>query len=81
MQYYTCKCGKMQFFGSGMLPYPCSKCSDCGTNCYKEEPQPHDFSFKEKVETDEGTKSLTRCNYCFKTKRQIELLNGQDQTD
>lgn len=76
MQYYRCKCGRKEAWGS-MSPPLCSRCPDCGTNLATApdihgEPQDHDFSLVEKVETDQGDATITRCRYCHRTRREIE---------
>lgn len=75
MIYGQCKCGAIQFWGSGMNPAPCNPCKQCGTipathvNAHPE-PIDHEF-YVSQVETDEGMKPLSRCRYCMKTKAQI----------
>ena len=75
MRYYTCKCGEYEFYGSGMNPEPCFSCKKCGTNCFKNPAEPHVF-YQSKIETDDGYKQLSRCKYCFKTKREIDHDNN-----
>lgn len=79
MIYYRCKCGKLEAWMSGMVPNPCgSYCFDCNTvlatnpDNHEGIPQPHDFSYKEKVDTDEGVKTNTRCKYCLLTVKQAQ---------
>jgi len=72
MRHWTCKCGKCEAFGSDPPPY-CSICKDCGTNYMGEVPKEHKWIITH-VETDEGLKVLTRCGYCYKTKKQIEQI-------
>ena len=78
MQYYRCKCGKAEAWGS-MPPYQCSSCKHCGSDLAQapdlhRDPVPHDFSHVEQVRTDEGPKPLTRCKYCHHTKEEIEHI-------
>jgi hypothetical protein len=78
MQFYRCKCGEQTAFGS-MSPCRCSGCNECGTTLeihpsLHRTPDPHDF-YPEPVETDEGVFSLSRCRYCGRTKKEIELEN------
>lgn len=82
MQYYTCKCGQMQAWGS-MGPSRCAKCDKCGTGYgYGDgtypEPLEHDFSDQHEVETDEGMKPLSTCKYCHYTRRQIEKMRMKE---
>ena len=76
MQYWKCKCGKSEFYGSGMGPSPCQECPDCHTTV-SQSPEghkravPHEFNVHQ-VETDEGMKPLSRCRWCLKTKAHIE---------
>jgi hypothetical protein len=76
MQYYRCKCGIMESYGS-MSPPQCMKCGSCGSDLATapdrhHEPKPHKFETIQTVQTDEGDKTLTLCNYCHKSKRDIE---------
>ena len=83
MKGWQCKCGKLKGSGSDG-PNLCAFCGDCGTTVetspelHKTERRPHKW-FQEMVETDDGTKTLTRCRYCYKTKVEIERQsNGND---
>lgn len=76
MQYYRCKCGEHEAWGS-MPPARCSQCKKCNSDLslhpdYHNEPVPHDFSSVEKLTTDQGEATITRCRYCHYTKAQIE---------
>lgn len=76
MKYARCKCGESEFWGSGMSPEPCCPCKKCGTipgygPDSHPEVRPHEW-VETKVETDEGPKTLSRCSWCLKTKKQIE---------
>ena len=76
MQYYRCKCGKCEAWGS-MPPYACSGRSECGTDLamspgLHRTPKPHDFSYVEKVQTDQGEMTRTRCRFCHRTKQELE---------
>ena len=67
MQYYRCKCGQRESYGS-MAPFPCQGCESCGTTLETSvsdhrAPQEHKW-VGEKVDTDEGPKWLTRCAWC-----------------
>jgi len=47
MQYYRCKCGKTESWGS-MGPRKCQGCSECGTTLnqgpeYHKTPEPHEW--------------------------------------
>lgn len=57
-----------------MSPSPCIACPHCGTNLMGGEVVPHKF-VPEKVETDEGEATLSRCYYCMDTKKEIEKFN------
>lgn len=74
MQYYRCKCGKSEIFGSDS-PRPCDKCDECGSDFaqspnYHREPQEHNWH-KKKVETDDGEKTLTVCRWCGINKKDL----------
>lgn len=77
MRYNKCKCGSFEHFGSGMNPSPCDACKKCGTTAEGLPPVPHEFTFIEKVQTDEGEKKLSRCKWCYKTKSQIERMEKE----
>jgi hypothetical protein len=67
MQYYRCKCGEAQAWGS-MSPAPCRGCSKCNTTLethpdYHRTPEPHQFV----TEYDANTgKPYRRCERCLK---------------
>lgn len=76
MQYYRCKCGKCEAWGS-MSPYPCQGCGECGTTLethpeLHDKPKPHDFSDVETVKTDQGAATITRCRWCQRRRDEIE---------
>lgn len=76
MQYYRCKCGKCEAWGS-MPPYACSGCGDCGTTLdthaeMHSMPKPHDFSEVEHIKVDQGEVTITRCRLCLRTRDEIE---------
>ena len=76
MQYQRCKCGAIQWFGSDPPPR-CAACAKCGSGpgyspTTHREPEPHDFSSVEKLQTDQGDATITRCRYCHRTRAQIE---------
>lgn len=66
MQYYQCKCGNTQSYGS-MGPSPCAKCDDCGSGVgfrsFISEAKEHDW-VETQVDTDAGRLTLTRCTWC-----------------
>lgn len=75
MQYYRCRCGKMESIGS-MPPSPCQGCEQCNTSLEThpdnhKAPAKHDFR-QQPVETDEGTKQISRCRFCCKTRKELE---------
>lgn len=69
MQTYKCKCGKSMYFGSGMLPEPCTGCDECGTSFYLAEdgnhkkPIPHKLELRYSEKT--GEPSYNRCKVCY----------------
>lgn len=75
MMTLKCKCGAETFFGSGMMPNPCEPCPRCGTNPGMVEVRPHEFEIHT-VETDEGSKPLSRCRWCMRTKKAIAKLEA-----
>lgn len=83
MQYYQCKCGETKAWTT-MGVERCARCKKCGSdlaqgpNSHKEQPEPHKW-ITTKVETDEGSASLTRCEYCHKTKTLIELEEATEK--
>jgi len=67
MQYYRCKCGKREFWGSGMVPAPCDGCDECGTTLTQnldnhETPRAHQLIRRYKEETGEP---YWRCELCY----------------
>lgn len=74
MQYYRCRCGKAECYGS-MGPTPCMGCDKCGTTLnqhpdFHKTPEPHSFVVTG-VDTDEGVKDLTICKWCMKSKKEL----------
>jgi hypothetical protein len=61
MRYWECKCGNLQAFGSDS-PSPCVSCHKCGTNAFKQEPEPHVFRIK--YNEDTGEPKYERCIKC-----------------
>lgn len=47
MQYLRCKCGKAEYFASGMWPQECEGCDECGTTYAQ-----HLADHKPKIEHD-----------------------------
>lgn len=78
MRYYTCQCGEMESWCSGMEPSPCSGCEKCGTvaNWNKSTVVPHEF-VAEMVETDDGDHPLSRCKWCYHTKKELEKMKAR----
>jgi hypothetical protein len=70
MQYSTCKCGKYQSWNSGVYT-PCLGCRECGTRPGGEPIEPHNFVAQE-VETDDGPAMLHRCEWCMRTRSQVQ---------
>lgn len=75
MQYYRCKCGHSTAWGS-YSPYLCDSCSKCGSDLAPspdshQTPVNHTF-VPYPVETDEGTKYLSKCQYCHRTRKELE---------
>lgn len=74
MRYQRCRCGACEWFGETRRCDQCSKCKS-GPGWSPEthrEPEPHDFSRIEKVQTDQGDGTITRCRYCYQTRAEIE---------
>ena len=74
MQYQRCKCGNIQWWGETPR---CASCDDCGSGPgygpdTHREPEPHDFSSVEGIQTDQGAATITLCRYCHNTRAQIE---------
>ena len=76
MQYYRCKCGDYQMWGS-YGPASCTSCAKCGSNIawgpeLHAEPTPHEF-VRDSVDTDDGpVPGITRCIKCNRTKAELE---------
>lgn len=76
MQYYRCKCGKAEYWGSGMVPAKCQGCDKCKTT-YARGPEghkeiaPHEWA--EKTVIEEGkTSDESYCKKCYVKKRHAE---------
>ena len=70
MTYYRCKCGKCEYFGSGMFPEDCQGCDECGTNLAtsSEKHKPvaeHEWIIRYNEITGE---SYLRCKKCYQKK-------------
>lgn len=68
MQYYRCKCGSHESYGS-MSPPQCAWCEKCHSNPalspddHRSERVPHKWVV-DTVQTDEGEKPVTTCQWC-----------------
>lgn len=75
MQYYRCKCGKIEIYGPMLTK--CVWCKDCKTtpalssDLHETEQPPHRM-YEFPVETDEGMKVSTRCVFCNKSQAELE---------
>jgi hypothetical protein len=63
MMTWSCKCGKAEYFGSGMTPLDCEGCEECGTNYRKEPIKPHNLKLK--YNEDTGKPSHNKCVCCY----------------
>ena len=62
MMAWKCKCGKSEYFGSGMTPQNCEGCEECKTN-YRQEPiAPHQLEMRYSEKT--GKPSHQTCKAC-----------------
>lgn len=66
MKHYTCKCGKAEYFGSGMFPQDCEGCDDCGTNYNKEPKAEHEWITRYHSVTG---KPYKMCRLCYQKGR------------
>lgn len=74
MIYYRCKCGKNEYFGSGMVPHDCEGCDECGTTL-STHPEGHKPRAPHEWETkyDENTgKPYRRCKKCLEKEGHVE---------
>ena len=76
MLFYRCKCGKSRAFGS-MPPNRCDSCSSCGSDLAlgpdrHRDPESHDFTLVQEVDTDQGVATITYCRWCHLTRAEIE---------
>lgn len=67
MLLYTCKCGKAEYYASGMSPQDCEGCDECGTNYRKQPLIPHDW--KEQFDRNTGKPDRPICRRCYQAKR------------
>lgn len=75
MQYYRCKCGSRESWGS-MPPSRCAHCNKCVSDLAQapdlhQEPEPHRMH-PTTVQTDDGSATLTRCRWCGETRTKLE---------
>lgn len=66
--YYRCKCGKSEYYGSGMTPQPCEGCDECGTTYATraddhKERAPHDW--KPQFNENTGKPDRPLCRVCY----------------
>lgn len=76
MQYYRCKCGKMEAWGS-MPPDQCHGCKECGTNLALDPyshhpPEPHEFTATVEQWGEHGPVQIPVCRYCHQPKWAID---------
>ena len=74
MTHWECKCGKAEYFGSGMTPKDCDGCEDCKTNYRKEPIKPHNLKMKYNENT--GKPSHYKCKDCYE---RVTLENGEKE--
>lgn len=82
MQVYRCRCGKSKFFGSDS-PSPCQGCYLCETTYAQhpddhKKPEPHQFDSVQRIETDEGEKTLSRCRWCYISRKEAERQEAHE---
>ena len=70
MKFHQCKCGKRQYFESGMLPQPCQGCDECNTTLTTrpdrhKTPEPHDFVIR--YDSNTGKPKRLMCQRCFES--------------
>lgn len=78
MQYSRCKCGNTEHWGSGMDPFPCSRCPECGSTASfapaaHKEPAPHVFVTKYDVNTGEPYEA---CRTCYTRRDRLPVSEG-----
>ena len=72
MQYYSCKCGKREFWGSGMISRNCEVCNECGTTMMKDldgnykPSEPHEYITNYNQNTG---KPYQTCKKCYERKK------------
>ena len=71
MQYYRCKCGKHEYWGSGMVPAKCEGCEECNTTLEQNPenhrtPEAHDWVTKYDENTGEPYR---RCRICYQKEK------------
>lgn len=65
MRYLVCKCGKYEFWSSGVSPCKCQGCKECNTNICDHGPlEEHDWKIKYNSNT--GVPDRRMCSKCFK---------------
>lgn len=74
MQYWRCKCGKVEYFESGMPPRKCQGCEECGTTFAMRADdhrpiQPHDLGPVQVEGNADNPIRYRRCRRCFHRER------------
>ena len=78
MQYYRCRCGHSQAWGS-MGPASCARCPKCGSDLAlgpsgHSEPKPHEYVTKYDPNTGAPYEV---CTLCFRKRAELESEDGQ----
>lgn len=68
MIYWRCKCGKAEYFESGMAPQDCQGCDECGTT-YATTPDGHELKiphdWKPQFDHNTGKPARPLCRRCY----------------
>jgi len=80
MRYSRCKCGKCEYYDSGMPPQPCQGCKECGTT-FAGGPdghkplEPHEW--EPRFDSRSGKPARPVCKRCHEADRDWVKPDGQ----
>lgn len=74
MRHYKCKCGKSEYWESGIPPMPCQGCNDCNTqygtyNGEYREREEHQWEPRFNEKTGEPDRPI--CKRCYERKKDV----------
>jgi len=84
MNYLRCKCGKAEYWESGMPPQPCQGCDECGTT-YAYSPNGHKglvaHDWRPQYDRNTGGKTKRICRRCYAREPAKAIEAGTAKTE